>query len=151
MKKILTTLFAVTLLAAAHAQSISNVQTYVSSESPYNDPGDVYYANDSIHFEVTVHFPGLNELDLINDELYADTYLMDWTHGSWANYYIVAEAGENFTVSTIPYGVTRTYKGAYYVGNITTATDMEVSFSSSFSTTSTIISGYGIIDFTYNP
>jgi len=151
MKKILTTLIAVTMFAAAHAQSISNVQTFVSSESPYNDPGEVYYANDSIHFEVTVHFPGLNELDLINDELYADTYLMDWTHGSWGNFYIVAEAGENFTVSTIPYGVTRTYKGAYYVGNITTTTDMEVSFSSSFSTTSTIISGYGLIDFTYNP
>jgi len=151
MKKILTMLFAVTMFAAAHAQSISNVETYVSNESPYNDPGDVYYANDTIYFEVTVHFPGLNELDLTNDELYADTYLMDWTHGSWANYYIVAEAGESFTVSTIPYGVTRTYKGAYYVGNITTTTDMEVSFSSSFSTTTTIISGYGLISFTYNP
>ena len=151
MKKILTMLFAVTMFAAAHAQSISNVQTYVLSESPYNDPGVVYYANDSIYFEITVHFPGLNELDLTNDELYADTYLMDEAHGSWANSYIVAEAGESFTVSTIPYGITRTYKGAYYVGNITTATDMEVSFSTSFSTTSTIISGYGLIDFTYNP
>jgi len=151
MKKILITLFTVTMFAAVHAQSISNVETYVSNESPYNDPGEVYYANDTIYFEVTVHFPGLNELDLTNDELYADTYLMDQTHGTWANDYIVAEAGESFTVCTIPYGVTRTYKGAYYVGNITTTTDMEVSFSSSFSTTTSIISGYGLISFTYNP
>ncbi|NII27491.1 hypothetical protein HB364_20550 [Pseudoflavitalea sp. X16] len=151
MKKILITLFAVTMFAAAHAQSISNVDTYVSIESPYHEIGEVYYASDSIYFEFTVHFPYLNDLELTNDELYAYVHLMDYTNGLWANGYIVAEAGESFTVGTIPYGVTKTYKGAYYVGNITTTSDMEISFASSFSTTSTIISGNGLVSFTYNP
>jgi opacity protein-like surface antigen len=154
MKKflLLTACFAVTMISAASAQSISNVNTYEDPASVYNDPAIVYYANDSIYFELTVHFPAFSEMSqMTNDELFESVFLMDYTHGDWANDYIVANVDDSWTVGTIPYGTTRTYRGSYYVGNITSSTDMEVEWGTGFSKTDGFHEGNGIVDFTYNP
>ncbi|HEY4150912.1 MAG TPA: hypothetical protein VGM41_18370 [Chitinophagaceae bacterium] len=154
MKKLLslTAFFAATMISAARAQSLTNVSFYEDPSSVYNDPATAYYANDSVYFELTVHFPAFSEMSqMTNAELFSSVFLFDYTHGDYANDYIVASVDDRWTVGTIPYGTTRTYTGSYYVGNITGSTDMEVEWGTGFSKMDGFHEGNGYLDFTYVP
>ncbi len=154
MKKLLllTAIIAVTMMSAARAQSITNVSYLEDPASVYNTPADVYYANDTVYFEFTVYFPSIYEQSqMTNDELFSSIFLIDNIHGNPANDYVVANVDDSWTVSTIPYGTTRTYRGAYYVGNITSSTDLEVEWGTGFSKMDGFHEGNGYLDFTYVP